>query len=790
MLGNHLKIALRNMVRDRQFTLLNLIGLSTGMACAFLIYLWANDELSKDKFHERDHQLFQVMKNNTDSRGIETDEDTPGLLASTLLKEIPEVEKSVSVFPPADFTFNGILSWQDTHMKAKSKFADKDFFNIFSHPLIQGNKASVLLDKNAIVISEALALRLFKTPEQAIGKIVNWEGERYNGKFHVTGVFKTLPTNASIQFDMLFSYSYLNDKFPSLTDWGSSNASTYIILKKNTDVAEFNRKISNFVKSKFNASTLTLFVRPYSDRYLYGEYENGVLVGGRIEYVRLFSIIGIFILLIACINFINLTTAQASRKLKEIGVKKTIGASRKVLFLQYMVESMLLTFCSLIAAIALVVLLLPQFNSIIGKQLAFHFNEHLFFWILGITLFTGIVAGFYPSIYLSGLKPVIIFKGWTGKSAAGEIWARKGLVIFQFIVSILLILSVTVVYRQMKFIQSKNLGYDRHNVITFTAEGKIAEAPETFLSEIGSIPGVVNASYMDGDLVGLHSGTTGVDWEGKKTDKIVDFEVLGGGYDLIETLGIKMKDGRSFSRKFGLDSSGIIFNEAAIENMGISDPLGKTVMVWGSKRTIIGVVKNFHFESLYEPMKPFFFLFKPAANNILVKIKIGHTQETLAGLEKIYRTYNLGIPFEYRFLDESYQELYAAEQRVSVLSKYFAILAIIISCLGLFGLAAFTAERRIKEIGIRKVLGASVSGIVTMLSRDFIKLVLIGILIASPVAWYVLNNWLGKFAYRIEIGWWVFLLTGVLAIVIALITVSFQSIKAALVNPVKSLRSE
>lgn len=790
MLGNYLKIALRNMIRDRQFTLLNLIGLSTGMACAFLIYLWASDELSKDKFHEKDSQLFQVMKNNTDSQGIETDEDTPGILASTLLKEIPEVEKSVSIFPPAEFTFNGILSWEDTRMKAKSKFADKDFFNIFSHPLIQGNKDRVLLDKNAIVISEALALRLFKTPERAIGKTVNWNGERYNGKFHVTGVFKTLPTSASIQFDMLFSYSYLYDKFPSLSDWASSNASTYVILKKNTDIANFNHKISNFIKSKFKASTLTLFVRPYSDRYLYGDYENGILVGGRIAYVHLFSIIGIFILLIACINFINLTTAQASRKLKEIGVKKTIGASRKVLFFQYMTESMLLTFFSLVVAIVLVVLLLPQFNNITGKQLAFHFNENLFFWVLGITFFTGIVAGFYPSTYLSGLKPVIIFKGWTGKSSVREIWARKGLVVFQFMISILLILSVTVIYRQMKFIQSKNLGYNRDNVITFTAEGKIAEAPEVFLSEIESIPGLVKASYMDGDLVGLHSGTTGLDWEGKKPDKIVDFEVLGVGHDLIETLDIKMKDGRSFSRKFGSDSAGIIFNEAAIENMGITNPLGKTVTVWGSKRTIIGVVKNFHFESLYEPMKPFFFLFKPAANNILVKIKAGHMQKTLAQLEKIYRTYNLGIPFEYHFLDENYQKLYAAEQRVSVLSKYFAALAIIISCLGLFGLAAFTAERRIKEIGIRKVLGASVSGIMTMLSRDFIKLVLIGILIASPIAWYTLNNWLGEFAYRIEIGWWVFLLTGALAIVIALITVSFQSMKAALLNPVKSLRSE
>jgi len=794
MFRHNLLLTYRTFMRYKMSFFINLIGLSTGLACALLIYLWVHDELSVDKFHEKDERLYQVMKNNTDSQRIDTGEDTPGLLANALVEEIPEVESAVSVFPPADFTFKGIVSVDETHVKARSKFADHNFFKIFTYPLLQGDKDQILTDPFSVVISAALAHNLFPTTDNVVGKRVSWKGERHSGEFLIAGIFENLPANATIQFDIVFNDELMLNLFKGFGRWNSNGPSTYVILEKNTDVAEFNDKIANFVKSKYPEALTTLFVRPYSDRYLYGDYENGILVGGRIEYVRLFSIIAIFILLIACINFMNLSTAKASRRLKEIGVKKAIGVSRKAIFRQYIGESLLLTLLSFIVAIILVVLFLPHFNNITGKQLSLYFGGNIILSVLGITLLTGFIAGSYPAVYLSGFNPVSILKGGNfsvmSKRSTGELWARKGLVVFQFTISVILIVSVLAVYQQMKFIQNKNLGFSRDNVITFTAEGKITDAPETFLSEIKKIPGVVNASYLDGDLISMHSGTTALDWQGKHTDNTVDFEILRTGYDLVETLGLTLKEGRTFSRDFSDESSKVIFNEAAIESMGLTHPVGQTVKVWGKEKQIIGVVKNFHFESLYENVNPFFFMFSDKARNMMVKIKAGTTQETLAQLEEFYQGFNQGVPFDYRFLDEDYQKLYASENRVSVLSRYFAGLAILISCLGLFGLATFMAERRLKEIGIRKILGASDFGIVRLLSGDFTKMVLVAIIIALPISYFIARNWLEGFAYRIDLEWWFFAGTGVLALLIAWFTVGLQTVKAARVNLTECLKDE
>ena len=794
MLRHNLTLTFRNFRRYKSTFLINLIGLSSGLACALFIFLWVQDELSVDKFHEKDDRLYQVMKNYAHQGKIDTGEDTPGLLARTLAEEMPEVESAVSVFPPADFTFKGILSVEDIYVKASSKFADKGFFNIFSYSLLQGSKSQVLSDPSSVVISETLARNLFHTTDDVIGKIVSWKGERHSGDFRIAGIFRNPPANASIQFDILFSYDLLLEKFPNFSNWNSNGPSTYVILKKNTELSGFNNKIADFVKSKNAEVPTTLFTRPYSDRYLYGDYENGVLTGGRIAYVRLFSMIAIFILFIACINFMNLSTAKASRRLKEIGVKKAIGASRSMLVMQYLGEAMLLTLSSLVLAIGLVMAFLPQFNDITGKALSLYVDKNLLLTVLGITLITGFIAGSYPAIYLSGFNPLVILKGGgafgSSKYSLGELWARKGLVVFQFMLSISLIMSVLVIYQQMKFIQSKNLGYEKDNMITFAAEGKLAEDPGTFLNEIKNITSVVNASYMRGDLTGLHGGTTALEWEGKDPDKTVDFELIGAGYDLVETLGIELAEGRAFSRDFGSENSTIIFNEVAIERMGLSDPVGNTITLWGEEKQIIGVVKNFHFESLYKNVNPLFFQLSPTASSLLVKVKEGSEQETIAQLEKYYQEYNVGIPFEYQFLDESYQKMYAAEQRVSTLSRYFAGIAILISCLGLFGLAAFTAERRLKEIGIRKILGASDFGIVRLLSGDFTKMVLVAIFIALPISYFVAQRWLQDFAFHIELRWWYFAGAGLLALLIAWFTVGLQTVRAARVNPVECLKDE
>ncbi|MGH2564558.1 MAG: FtsX-like permease family protein, partial [Ginsengibacter sp.] len=474
----------------------------------------------------------------------------------------------------------------------------------------------------------------------------------------------------------------------------------------------------------------TLFIRRFSSAYLYNNYVDGVQSGGRIEYVKLFSIIAIFILLIACINFMNLSTAKADGRMKEVGIKKVIGAPRRMLILQYMGESMLMSLLSIIVAIAIAFLLLPAFKQITGKDLSLSFNTGFVLSVVSIGIITGIVAGSYPAFYLSGFKPAVVLKGKLYASAS-ESFIRKGLVVFQFAVSVVLIITVIIVYQQMKLVQTKNLGYNKDNIIGFSAEGKLKDHPETFLAEVKNIPGVVEASSMEGNLLG-HAGHSGggINWEGKDPNLRLEYFGISGDYDYMDLLGMKMSEGRTFSPKFGSDSSSVIFNESAIAAMGIKNPVGKIVSLWGKKKQIIGVVEDFHFESLYKKVGPAFLEYSTNNEAFLIKIKAANESETIAKLADFYKNFNQGLPFDYKFLDDDYQAMYSSEQRVAILSRYFATIAIIISCLGLFGLAAFTAQKRQKEIGIRKVVGASVNGIAVMLSKDFLKLVLIAILIA------------------------------------------------------------
>jgi len=451
---------------------------------------------------------------------------------------------------------------------------------------------------------------------------------------------------------------------------------------------------------------------------------------------------------------------------------------------------MLMAFVSLVLAMALVALLLPAFKEIAGKNFSLNFNNSFIISILAITFITGLIAGSYPALYLSGFKPALVLKGKLNTSA-GESWIRKGLVVFQFTISVILIVSVLVVYQQMKLIQTTNLGYNKDNIIRFSNTGKLSTNLSPFLSEIKNIPGVVNASDADGDFLGHdgHSGG-GIDWEGKDPNLGIEYYGVGVDYDFIEMMGLQMAEGRAFSRAFGPDSLKVIFNESAIAAMGLKNPIGKTVSLWGHKKQIIGVVKDYHFESLYKKVGPAFLECFQNNGNVLIKIKAGREKETIAGIERLYKEFNQGLSFDYKFLDDDYNALYASEHRVAVLSKYFAAIAILISCLGLFGLAAFTAQKRQKEIGIRKVVGASVGNIAAMLSADFLKLIIIALLIAIPLSWWAANQWLQGFAYRINLNADIFLVTGASIILITLFTISFQTIKAAIANPVKSLRTE
>jgi putative ABC transport system permease protein len=803
MFRHNLLITYRNFLRYKSTFLINLTGLSTGLACALLIYLWVADELSVDKFHQKDDQLYQVLINRKHPEGIKTGENTSARLGESLRQEMPEVESAVTVNIINDWiTGEGVIGYEDERIRAKGIFASKDYFSVFSWPLIQGKKERVLADKNGVVISESLAKKIFNTTDNIIGKTFAWNQRmRFEGLPHISGIFKDLPANSTKQFDIVFNFEKLIEGDRNAGEWNSGPAETYLILKKGTDIAAFNKKISGYMSSKVPDlnNKVTLFVSRYSDKYLYGHYENGVQSGGRIEYVWLFSIIAVFILAIACINFMNLSTAQASRKMKEVGVKKTMGANRNALIVQFLGESTLMAFLSLVVAVVLVLLLFPQFNEFTNKRLYFAITPGLILTVVGIVLFTGIVAGSYPAFYLSRFDPTKSLKGKLTFSF-GERWIRKGLVVMQFAISVVFIVAFLIINQQLEFTQTKNLGYSKDNILTFERQGRRItwNDHETFMSTLKNIPGVINASCMNGSILDpeetLH---TGFSWAGQAPDgEKSQYPSPRISHKFIETMDIEMKEGRTFSDQYAAEEeeSKIIVNEAAVKTMGFPDPVGR-IIYYGSvenqvEKQIIGVVKDFHFGSLHGEMRPVFFMYGSREKDIVVKIRAGSEKTVIKSLGEVYSKFNSGYPFEFKFLDDDYQALYDSENKIAVLSKYFAAIAIIIPCLGLLGLAAFTVQTRRKEIGIRKVLGATEGNIIHLLSADFTKLVLMAITISLPISYFVASKWLENFAYHIDLRWWFFASAGFAALLMTWFTISFQTLKAARVNPTKYLQNE
>lgn len=784
MIRHTLKLALRNFKRHKSSFFINLVGLSTGLACTMLIVLWVQDELQVDKFHAKDERLFRVMEHQQYAEEVMTTTSTPGMLAETLKEEVPEIEHGTMLTWPNRRT----LSVGEQRIKAAGYDVSPDFFRIFSFPLIEGQPETVLRDINAILLSRSTAENLFQSPQKAMGQALEIDQDEL---YTVTGVFEDIPSTSSIDFDYVVNFEKLKKEQGWLRSWSSNGPSTIVTLVEGADAAQVSDKIAGFVKQRNEQSNVTLFLKPYSEIYLHGKYEDGKQTGGRIEYVRLFSIIAVFILIIACINFMNLSTARASLRAKEVGVKKAVGAGKSSLIRQFMTESVVITLLSLLIAVAMVWLFLPQFNLIADKEMTLHFSPQLIGLLLGLIVLTGLLAGSYPALYLSSFKPVAVLKGEL-RSSLGELWARRGLVVFQFTLSVVLIVAVVVVYNQLEYIQSKNLGYDKDQLIKFAADGRLEDQGETFLAEAGKLPGVEGISAIAHDLVGRQNNTSGLDWEGKDPESLILFEHVRVDYGMLETMGVELKEGRFFSEEYGADTSKIIFNERAVEILGFDEPIGKKIRLWDEyDLEIVGVVKDFHFQSLHEEMNPLFFRLAPGETwTVMARLKRGEEQPALNNLQILYEDFNPGFSFDYQFLDEEYALQYEAEQRVSTLSKYFAGFAVLISCLGLFGLAAFTADRKRKEIGIRKVLGAGVGNIVLMLTRDFTRLVLVSILIGLPVAYYLTSNWLQRFAYRIDLNLWFFALAGLLVLLIAWMTVSSQAFRSAQLNPTDCLRDE
>jgi predicted permease len=712
-------------------------------------------------------------------------EESSGLLSEAVKQQIPGVEYAAAVAPSRWFP-QYTLSVDDKNIKAMGQYTGKDFFNIFSFKLIEGNKNSVLENKSSIVISDELANKLFGTTENIIGKPVRFDQDT---TFYVSGVFEKIPKHSSQQFDFVLSFEYFKIIKEWVTRWGDRGPLNYVLLNKGTDIKGFNKTVADVITMNTGDTSRKVFATRFSDLYLHNNYGNNATGEGRIQYVRLFSILAIFILVIACINFMNLSTAKASRRVKEIGIKKVVGADRKQLIFQFLSESLLLTVFATVFAVVIALLLLPAFNRVTGKQINLQFDTTVSIYLIVIILTTGLLAGSYPALYLSRFNPLSILKGKLNTSVA-ELLSRKGLVVFQFTLSTILIVAVIVIYQQLQFIQNTDAGYNKNNILRLSAEGNIRGKEASFIADLKKIPGVVNASSTFHKMIGRGYSHSGMEWEGKDPDNDVSFEAFEVDYDFVETMGMKMKEGRSFSRTFGTDSAKIIVNETAVKFMGLKNPVGKNIRRFGKNVQIIGVLKDFHFESLHEPIMPCYLVLWAPGNIIVASVQATNQRQTIATIDRLYEKYNPGFPFTFNFLDEAYQKQYDSETRVSALSTYFAGLAIVISCLGLFGLAAFTAQKRRKEIGVRRVVGASVINITTMLSKDFLRLIFISLAIALPASWWLMSKWLQSFAYRITITPYVFVIAGISVILITLFTISFQSIKAAMANPVKSLRTE
>ena len=786
MFKNYLKVALRNIWRSKVFSFINVFGLALGLACSLLIILWVSDELRYDQFHDRGARIYQVMENQSWS-GVEinTTQATPGTLAPALKAEIPEVEISAKV----TWDQEDLFTVGDKANKEEGLCASPDFFRIFSFPLVQGNPATAITSPTSVVISQKLAKKYFGSESAAMGKTI-----RVNNKdnFMVTGVARDVPENSSMKFDYVLPEKYYEKDNGWLKEWGNNGIQTFALLRANASADRVNAKIKRMVhRHDSTSANIDLFLHPYTDRYLHGNFENGVLDGGRIEYVRMFSVVAIFILVIACINFMNLATARSAKRAKEVGVRKVVGAGQRLLVGQFIGEAVLIALMGMVLAVVIVLALLPTFNTLTEKKVALNPGDPAVgLTLLGLTVFTGLLSGSYPALFLSSLQPVRVLKG-TLKFSSGAVLFRKGLVVFQFAMSILLIVGTVVVFRQVEYIKSKNLGLNRENLVYLPLEGDLRQRFDPFKQDLLGAPGIKTVSMASGNAMSVGSSTTSVKWKGKDPTEKILFSQMAVGYDFLEAMGIELKEGRTFSKAFTTDTANYIVNEEAARRIGLKPLVGQELTFWDKTGKIVGIMKDFHTQSLHAPIDPLIIRLKPEDTyTVLVRTEPGKTTEALASMEQLARKYNPAYPFKYDFADQEFERQYKSETVIGQLARYFAFLAIFISCLGLFGLSAFTAEQRTKEMGIRKVLGASVTSLVSLLSKEFLKLVALAFVIAAPIAWYAVNQWLRNFEYKIAVGWWTFAVAGGLALVIALLTVSFQSVKAALTNPVKSLRSE
>jgi ABC-type antimicrobial peptide transport system permease subunit len=793
MIQNYLKIAWRNLIKNKASSLINIGGLAVGMAVAMLIGLWIWDELSFDKNFKNYNHITQVLQNNTMNGEIGTGTNVPWPMGDALRKSFGSDFKYVTM---ATYNNGHILSHDDKKLTKSGTYFEPSALDMLSIQMVKGNK-NALNDPSSILLSESTAKAYFgdTDPIDKVMKIDN------NQTVKVTGVYKDLPENSSFSgVDFIAPWELFSNSAglkKQADTWRCNCFFTYAQVADNVDINKASAKIRDIKKDKVNKIELKqknqVFLNPMKNWHLYSDFKNGVIVGGRIQYVWLFGIIGVFVLLLACINFMNLSTARSEKRAKEVGIRKAIGSLRRQLIYQFLSESLLVVAFAFVFAIVLVQLSLPFFNDIAGKKVSIPWSNPLF-WLLGVgfSLVTGLVSGSYPALYLSSFQPVKVLKGTFKVGRLASI-PRKVLVVVQFTVSVTLIIGTIVVFRQIQFAKNRPVGYSRAGLITLPmVTGDLHKQFAAVKDELEKSGAITSIAEAGSPTTGDYSSNSGFDWKGKDPGQAVEFPNIDISPDYGKTIDWKFTSGRDLSTAYLTDSLAFIINEAAAKFMGLKNPVGETLKWDGVPYHIIGVVKDMVSESPYFPVRPtLFHLLKGGGDFVILRINPKMSaSEAIGKIEKVYKTYNPAQPFEYQFVDEEYAKKFGDEERIGKLASAFASLAIFISCLGLFGMASFMAEQRIKEIGVRKVLGASVFNLWGMLSKDFVLLVIISLVIASPIAYYFMHNWLQNYQYRSDLAWWVFAVTGIGAMAITLLTISYQSIKAALANPVKSLRSE
>ena len=794
MIKNYLKIAWRNLVKNKGYSLINIGGLAVGMAVAMLIGLWVHDELTFNKYHTNYDRIAQVMQHANFNNEVGTQTANPALMGPELRAKYGSDFKHVI---QSSWTGGHLLSVGDKHISKVGNFFEPGAPEMLTLKMLKGSRAG-LKDPYSIMLSASAAESIFGK-EEPINKTIKLD-RSFDVK--VTGVYEDLPDNTSfrdVKIMMPWELWLIQNPWAKQMSepWGSNFSQTFVQIADNADMKKVSAKIKNTKLNNVGKEEAkyqwVVFLQPMSKWNLYSQFKNGVNTGGNIQYVWLFGIIGIFVLLLACINFMNLATARSEKRAKEVGIRKAIGSMRWQIIKQFFAESYLVVVLAFVLSLILVVLLLPLFNEVSGKKIDMPWRNPLF-WISSVVfmLITGLLSGSYPALYLSSFQPLKVLKGTfrVGKLAAVP---RKVLVVTQFTVSIMLIIGTIIVYQQIQYAKNRPIGYSKNGLINMGFEKEVREHFDAIRNELKNAGAIEEMAASNSPLTGVWNTNGGFNWEGKDPNLSVDFPNNNVTHEFGKTVQWQIKDGRDFSREFATDSAAFIINESAAKFLGFEEPVGRMLKWNDQPYTIIGVIKDVMQESPFYPVRPTLYHAGESDGmfNLILKLNSNrNAKQSLNKIEQVLKKYTPEVPFDYKFVDEEFGSKFQAEERIGKLASYFAVLAIFISCLGLFGMASFVAEQRTKEIGIRKVLGASVVNLWRLLSKEFVLLVIFSCIIAAPIAWYYLHNWLTNYDYRIKIGWPVFVLAAAAAIIITLVTVSFQAIKAAIANPVKSLRTE